>query len=143
VDGERADHAERGQQDQQAGAWHRGGGGGGAHAYPYAKRARSIAAGTEAIGRGPRRLIRARAPQSGPDAVEHAPLNHAPPGGTPRGDWRIVRALLPYLWGYRWRIGLALLFMLLAKLANVAVPTEPARIVAGLDSEPTLPGAPV
>jgi len=70
-------------------------------------------------------------------------LNHAPPGGTPRGDWRIVRALLPYLWGYRWRIGLALLFMLLAKLANVAVPLVLARIVDGLDVEPTLAVLPV
>ena len=70
-------------------------------------------------------------------------MNHAPPGGTPRGDWRIVRALLPYLWGYRWRIGLALLFMLLAKLANVAVPLVLARIVDGLDVEPTLAVLPV
>jgi len=42
--------------------------------------------------------------------------------GTPRNDWQTVRRLLGYLWNYRWRVSLALLFMLGARLANVGVP---------------------
>jgi ATP-binding cassette subfamily B protein len=70
-------------------------------------------------------------------------MTDATPAGAPRGDWRIVRSLLPYLWGYRWRIALALLFMLLAKLANVVVPLVLARLVDGLDVEPSLLVLPV
>jgi ATP-binding cassette subfamily B protein len=65
------------------------------------------------------------------------------PETPPRGDWRIVGALLPYLWQFRWRIGLALVFMLLAKLANVAVPLVLARLVDGLDVEPSMLVLPV
>ena len=37
-------------------------------------------------------------------------------------DWQVLRRLLPYLWDYRWRVALALAFMVGAKLANVGVP---------------------
>ncbi|MBL8332242.1 MAG: ABC transporter ATP-binding protein/permease [Rubrivivax sp.] len=40
----------------------------------------------------------------------------------PRSDWATLRRLLPYLWRYRWRVALALGFMVAAKLANVSVP---------------------
>jgi len=40
----------------------------------------------------------------------------------PRSDWRTLRKLFPYLWQYRWRVGIALGFMVAAKLANVGVP---------------------
>ncbi len=36
--------------------------------------------------------------------------------------YRTVKTLLGYLWAFRWRIGLALLLMILAKLATIAVP---------------------
>ena len=54
---------------------------------------------------------------------ETAPLpspNAAP--AAPRGDWRTLSRLFPYLWQYKWRVGFALLFMVGAKLANVGVP---------------------
>ena len=44
------------------------------------------------------------------------------PGAAPRSDWRTLRKLFPYLWQYRWRVGIALGFMVAAKLANVGVP---------------------
>jgi ATP-binding cassette, subfamily B, heavy metal transporter len=44
--------------------------------------------------------------------------------------------LLPYLWEYRWRVGIALAFLIAAKLANVAVPLVLKEVVDGLD--PTL-----
>jgi len=49
-----------------------------------------------------------------------------------RSDWATVRRLMPYLWQYRWRVGLALGFMLAAKLANVGVPLLLKRLVDSL-----------
>jgi len=46
----------------------------------------------------------------------------SPAATTPGGDWHTIAKLLPYLWRYRWRVSLALLFMLGAKLSNVGVP---------------------
>ncbi len=44
-------------------------------------------------------------------------------------DWQTLKTLLPYLWEYRWRVGLALLCLVAAKLANVGVPIVLKRIV--------------
>ena len=52
---------------------------------------------------------------------------------TERGDWQTVRTLLPYLWGYRGRIGAALACLVLAKVANVGVPLLMKQIVDSLD----------
>src|SRR3954465_4297097 len=59
--------------------------------------------------------------------------NRAPARG---GEWRVLRLLLPYLWEYKWRVGLALILLVAAKLANVAVPLVMKGIVDDLD--PTL-----
>jgi ATP-binding cassette subfamily B protein len=40
----------------------------------------------------------------------------------PRSDWPTLKRLFPYLWAYKWRVLLALAFMIGAKLANVGVP---------------------
>jgi ATP-binding cassette subfamily B protein len=58
----------------------------------------------------------------------------APPAR--KGDWRVLGMLLPYLWEYRWRVALALAFLVVAKLANVSVPLVLKEVVDGLD--PTL-----
>ena len=50
-----------------------------------------------------------------------------------RGDWHTVARLLPYLWTYRWRVGLALAFLIAAKFANVGVPLVLKQIVDALD----------
>ncbi len=39
-----------------------------------------------------------------------------------RSDWATLRKLFPYLWRYRWRVMIALAFMVGAKVANVSVP---------------------
>jgi ATP-binding cassette, subfamily B, heavy metal transporter len=52
---------------------------------------------------------------------------------TGRGDWETIRTLLPYLWGYRGRIGAALTCLVLAKVANVGVPVLMKKIVDSLD----------
>jgi len=45
-----------------------------------------------------------------------------PPPRADRNDWAALKTLLPYLWAYRWRVCLALLCLIAAKLANVGVP---------------------
>ena len=45
----------------------------------------------------------------------------ASPGRRVR-EWRVVPMLLPYLWEYKWRVAVALTFLVAAKLANVGVP---------------------
>ena len=53
-----------------------------------------------------------------------------------RSEWRTVVGLLPYLWDYRWRVGLALILLVAAKFANVGVPLVMKGIVDDLN--PTL-----
>ncbi len=57
------------------------------------------------------------------------------PAGRRRSDWRVVPMLLPYLWEYKWRVVIALLFLVVAKVANVGVPLVLKDIVDGLDSQ--------
>ena len=58
----------------------------------------------------------------------------AKPAQTLRGnEWRAVAVLLPYLLDFRWRVLLALTFLVTAKLANVGVPLLMKEIVDGLN----------
>ncbi len=50
-----------------------------------------------------------------------------------KSDWRVIRSLLPYLWDFRWRVGLALTFLVTAKVANIGVPLLLKEIVDSLD----------
>ena len=50
-----------------------------------------------------------------------------------RGDWSIIRILLPYLLEFKGRVVLALLLLVLAKLTNVTVPLLLKEIVDVLD----------
>jgi ATP-binding cassette subfamily B protein len=47
-------------------------------------------------------------------------------------EWHVVPTLLPYLWEYRWRVLLALAFLVTAKLANVGVPLILKEVVDSL-----------
>ncbi|MGH8222103.1 MAG: ABC transporter transmembrane domain-containing protein, partial [Woeseiaceae bacterium] len=60
-----------------------------------------------------------------------------------RGDLNVIRELLPYLRSYVGRIGLAMLLILVAKLANLAVPFALKGIVDQLNVEPSLLMLPV
>jgi ATP-binding cassette subfamily B protein len=60
------------------------------------------------------------------------PASDPPPPGPPtrqRSDWQVLASLLPYLWAYRWRVALAIVFLLAAKFATVGVPVVLKRIV--------------
>ena len=50
-----------------------------------------------------------------------------------KGSWRVSRRLIPYLWDYRGRVALALLFLVAARMANVTVPLALKQIVDRLD----------
>jgi ATP-binding cassette subfamily B protein len=56
--------------------------------------------------------------------------------GAHRSDWATLRKLFPYLWRYRWRVAIALTFMVGAKLANVGVPLLLKELVDGLSIRP-------
>ena len=57
----------------------------------------------------------------------------APAAGKSRNEWRTVSMVLPYLWEYRGRVLLALIFLVTAKIANVGVPLVMKEIVDALD----------
>ncbi|MFL6662677.1 MAG: ABCB family ABC transporter ATP-binding protein/permease [Rhizobacter sp.] len=67
----------------------------------------------------------------------------SPPGPRPAGhsDGQTLRKLLPYLWQYRWRVAIALGFMVGAKLANVGVPVLLKRLIDSLTLSPGDPRA--
>ncbi|NPU90714.1 MAG: ABC transporter ATP-binding protein/permease [Gammaproteobacteria bacterium] len=56
-------------------------------------------------------------------------------GAESRGqtDWKVIYGLLPYLWEFRLRVIVAMSFLIIAKLANVAVPVLLKHIVDALD----------
>jgi len=59
----------------------------------------------------------------------------------PRSDWGTLAKLLPYLWRYRWRVAIALGFLVLAKVANVGVPLLLKQLVDALAFKPGDPAA--
>ncbi|MBI3372446.1 MAG: ABC transporter ATP-binding protein/permease [Betaproteobacteria bacterium] len=60
----------------------------------------------------------------------------------PGREWRVIGQLLPYLWEYRGRVALALVFLVAAKLANVGVPLLMKEIVDSLDPTKALLAVP-
>ncbi|MDN3545227.1 ABC transporter ATP-binding protein/permease [Kinneretia asaccharophila] len=81
--------------------------------------------------------MRARVSQPPPQDSAHSPAPATASASAPaRSDWATIAKLLPYLWRYRWRVGLALAFMLGAKLANVGVPVLLKNLVDSLSLAP-------
>jgi ATP-binding cassette, subfamily B, heavy metal transporter len=64
-----------------------------------------------------------------------------PPGRPGRSDLATLKTLLPYLWVYKWRVGLALLALVGAKLANVGVPVVMKHLVDAMTLQPGDPRA--
>src|SRR6478609_5717696 len=76
-----------------------------------------------------------------PDATAGAaPVARA---GNARADWQVLSTLIPYLTPFAGRISLALLLVIVGKLANLAVPMVLKRLVDGLNVAPTLLVLPV
>ncbi|HVW65492.1 MAG TPA: ABC transporter ATP-binding protein/permease [Nitrosospira sp.] len=70
-----------------------------------------------------------------PTRLEKPPTN--------RNDWKTIRTLLPYLWEFKGRVTLALMLLVMAKLANVAVPLVLKEIIDALDRPRALMVLPV
>jgi ATP-binding cassette subfamily B protein len=64
-----------------------------------------------------------------------APPNEKEPASG-RSDWATLSRLLPYLWEYKWRVMIALGFMVAAKMANVSVPLLLKQLVDSLTIKP-------
>src|SRR5687767_13955951 len=58
-------------------------------------------------------------------------------------EWKAIPVLLPYLWEYKWRVVLALICLVTAKLANVGVPLVMKEVVDNLDPSLQLVAVPV
>ncbi len=58
-----------------------------------------------------------------------------------RNDWAALKTLFPYLWAYKWRVLLALTFLVAAKLANVGVPLVLKELVDRMTITPDQPRA--
>src|SRR5437660_730029 len=52
-----------------------------------------------------------------------------------RSEWRALGMLVPYLWEFRARVGIALAFLTTAKIANVGVPLVLKEVVDSLDAQ--------
>lgn len=59
----------------------------------------------------------------------------------PRNDWATLKTLAPYLWTYKWRVLLALSFLIGAKVANVGVPLVLKQLIDSLTIAPNQPQA--
>jgi ATP-binding cassette subfamily B protein len=59
-----------------------------------------------------------------------------------RNEWRAFGMLLPYLWEFKWRVFVALAFLVTAKLANVGVPLVLKEVVDGLDRDAAIVAVP-
>ncbi len=66
------------------------------------------------------------------------PIDEAPEleSQSSRSDWATLRTLFPYLWRYRQRVILALLCLVLAKVATVSIPLLLKQIVDGMTAKP-------
>jgi ABC-type transport system involved in Fe-S cluster assembly fused permease/ATPase subunit len=58
-----------------------------------------------------------------------------------RNDWATLKTLIPYLWAYKWRVLLALIFLVGAKVANVGVPLVLKALIDHMTISPNDPKA--
>ncbi len=75
-----------------------------------------------------------------------ATLHHHQAAPTQRlrgNEWLAVKELAPYLWEYRWRVLIALAFLVSAKVANVGVPLVMKEVVDKLDPKIAVVAVPV
>ena len=76
--------------------------------------------------------------------MRHSSGHHRSSGDphTPqRGDWRVIRDLLPYLLEYRFRVILALSCLVAAKFANLGIPILMKELIDSLDIKAESPQA--
>ncbi|MFZ3125933.1 MAG: ABC transporter ATP-binding protein/permease [Acidovorax sp.] len=72
---------------------------------------------------------------------EPSPPSPAENPAQKRSDWATLSRLLPYLWQYKWRVVVAIVFMVGAKAANVGVPVLLKNLVDAMALKPGDPAA--
>jgi len=70
-----------------------------------------------------------------PTTLSAPPVDAATPAAA-RSDWSTIKKLLPYVWQWRYRVGLALAFLIAAKVANIGVPLLLKSLVDALALKP-------
>ncbi len=70
-------------------------------------------------------------------------FSHTGPAPARRNDWQTLKALWPYIWSFKWRVILAFIFLVIAKLANVVTPIWLKDIVDALGQPASLMAIPV
>lgn len=70
-----------------------------------------------------------------------APQAARTPSVPAHSDWQTLATLLPYLWTYKWRVLLALAFLVGAKLTNIGVPLLLKQLVDRMTVGPNNPQA--
>jgi ATP-binding cassette subfamily B protein len=75
--------------------------------------------------------------------VAHRHHQAAPTQRLRGNEWRVLKELAPYLWEYRWRVLIALAFLVSAKVANVGVPLVMKEVVDKLDPKIAVVAVPV
>ena len=81
-------------------------------------------------------------PSANPAATAAAAAAASTAAPAPRNsDWATLSRLLPYLWQYKWRVIVAIVFMVGAKVANVGVPVLLKNLIDAMDIKPGNPAA--
>ncbi len=65
----------------------------------------------------------------------------APANQGTRNDWATLKTLFPYLWQWKWRVLVALVCLIMAKVANVGVPLVLKHLIDGLTITPERPAS--
>ena len=81
-------------------------------------------------------------PSANPAATAAAAAAASTAAPAPRNsDWATLSRLLPYLWQYKWRVIVAIVFMVGAKVANVGVPVLLKNLIDSMTIKPGDPAA--
>jgi len=70
-------------------------------------------------------------------------FSHSGPAPTDRHDWQTLRTLFPYLLQFKWRLGISMACLILAKVATVTTPIYLKHVIDALSVPATLLALPV
>src|ERR1700756_3165877 len=107
------------------------------------RRRDALAVGVDTAAARPGPLAGAAPPAQQIESAARMAHKAAPTQKLQGSEWHAVGALLPYVLEYKWRVALALVCLIVAKLANVGVPLVMKSVVDRLDAQTALLAVPV